>query len=909
MDREQWQSVQRIFTAAVAAESPELEELLAAECSDDAELRAEVESLLRAHRRVSATTFIERPAADLAVGDPDAVVGMSLPARVDRYRLVSTIGLGGMGDVFLAYRADDEFQKQVAVKLLRRDLGAGELVRRFRRERQILANLEHPNIARLIDGGSMDDGRPYLVMELVDGEPIDAYCGREGLSLARRLRLFRKVCGAVHFAHQNLVVHRDLKPSNILVDRDGEPKLLDFGIAKLIGEGPGLADGTLPGGAGMTPDYASPEQVRGAEISTASDVYSLGVVLYELLTGLRPYELGPVSAEERIRRVSKETVSRPSTRLERAVAERKEAPQAELRTRVRQLRGDLDNIVLKAMAKEPERRYPSADELGRDLQRHLLGFPVSARADTWLYRTGRFVRRHRIAVAAAAASLAGLIALTVGLAWQRVETLRERDRAAEVSQSFIDLFRHADPTRTRGESITAREMLDRGRERIARLGSRPRLQADLYQTMAEAYDSLGLHDPAVELARAALATRERVFGAVHGEVASVLQLLGTLEGERANLEEGESLLRRAAAMRRELHGGAHPDTAMADLALATLLHRSARQEEARALYASSIAALRGTERRRDLAKALTALATIERDFGEYEGANRHQNEAISLLRAEAPDGLDADLGWALINAGNLARHQGNWELANGHLTEAHGLFERLFAGPHPRRATVANHLGLLVQEMGKLKEAEVWFRESLEMRRTVFGDEHTAVAQARNNLARVLRRAEKLDEAEALFEEALAVYRDLLPAEHRDLAPVLGNLGELHLRRGESERAQAYFEEALAIYRHHFGDSHRYVAVMLNNLASAATELGELKEAAGLQEQAVDSLRGALGSEHKDVAHFLYNLGLIHERSGDGESAAAAYRRAMEIADGSLPPQHELYRSIAAKIEEVQGAG
>ena len=414
-----WERVKTLFQEAVSQEPREWAALLERECGDDPEIRQQVERLLKAHR--GSEGFLETPVAGFAPAassaDEDGEVAVPLPARIGPYRVLSELGRGGMGTVYLAEREDEGFRKTVAVKVVRRGMDSAFVLRRFRTERRILAALEHPGIARLYDGGTTEDGLPYFVMEYVPGESLLTYCDARTLPIAERLRLFRRVCNAVQFAHQALVVHRDLKPSNVLVTPQGNPKLLDFGIAKLLAP-PATGDveeATATLLRVMTPGYASPEQVRGGPVTTASDVYSLGVILYELLSGQRPYRVHGLDAAEVERVVTTQEAAPPSAAAAQGLR--------------RALRGDLDNIVLKALQKDPVHRYATAAELADDIGRHLDGRPVHARPDRRAYRAAKFIRRHRLAVAAATAAV---IALAAGLAvalWQARVARAEREVA------------------------------------------------------------------------------------------------------------------------------------------------------------------------------------------------------------------------------------------------------------------------------------------------------------------------------------------------------------------------------------------------------------------------------------------------------------------------------------------------
>ena len=538
MTPERWHQIKGILDEALEQEEPERAGFIAAACQGDDELRREVESLAASEAEIG--DFIETPVFRIRL---DEVEPLAVGERIGAWRIVREIGWGGMGAVYLAERADQEFEQRVAIKLVRRGMDTDEIVRRFRSERQILAHLDHPNIAKLFDGGTTADGRPYFVMEYVEGRPIHDFCDERKLSVRERLELFRQVCAAVHFAHQNLIVHRDLKPGNILVTADGVPKLLDFGIAKLLDPTQEAFALTRADLRPMTPDYASPEQVRGEPITTASDVYSLGVLLYRLLTGQRPYRptTDPQALAEAI---CKTEPVRPSS----AIARAGEIPDSETRILRRQVAGDLDNIVLMAMRKEPQRRYASVDQLSNDIERHLEGLPVVARKDTLGYRTRKFVGRHKLGVTLAAATLLMIVgfSITVTLFWQRAE--RARERAQAVSGFLGDLFSASDPKRSRGEPITVLEILDQGSRKMDRSSKvEPEVRADLMSTMGLAYLSLGQWDQAKRLFEVALDLHRRTLRQDDPQVvddlqnlAFVLRQLGTLRPSRSSCRRSSS---------------------------------------------------------------------------------------------------------------------------------------------------------------------------------------------------------------------------------------------------------------------------------------------------------------------------------------------------------------------------------
>jgi eukaryotic-like serine/threonine-protein kinase len=736
---------------------------------------------------------------------PAAPAPSPLERRIGPYRILRQLGQGGMGMVYLAARADEHFEKRVALKVVRAGADSAAVVRHFKRERQILAGLDHPNIARLLDGGTTDDGLPYFVMDYVEGEPLLPYCEARGLSVAARLRLFQALCSAVQYAHRSLVVHRDIKPGNILVAADGTPKLLDFGIAKLVD--PELADDAPTGTAlAMTPEYASPEQARGEPITTATDVYSLGVVLYNLLTGQHPYRLTSRQPLDVLKAVLEQDPEKPSIAVERALAlpatvvqtrglasgggmggeatRRQPAagPPAVTETTARagettpdrlrrRLRGDLDNILMMALRKEPQRRYASVEAFSEDIQRYLEGRPVAARRPTVAYRTGKFVRRHAAAVGAAAAALVLLVGFTGAMAVQSARVARERDvarhersaaererataqreraTAQRVSAFLVDLFKISDPGEARGNSVTAREMLDKGTAKIrTELKDQPEVRATLMATMGDVYRRLGLYDKAAALLEEALEIRKETLGSAHPDVAASLGGLASLRFERGDYPGAESLYREALAIRRRALGNEHPDVAKTLNDLAGVVHEKGDYAQAESLYRVALAMRRKLlgDEHPDVAKSLNDLATVLYGKGDYAGAEKLQREALALKR-------------------------------------------RLLGDDHPDVANGEANLAVLLREKGDYAGAEVLHRQALTLTRKLYGSAHPRVAMSLASLADTLCLERKAAEAEPFATEALAVFKKTLPSGHPYIAEtesVLGGCLALEHRFREAE--------------------------------------------------------------------------------------------------------------------------
>lgn len=610
--------------------------------------------------------------------------------RVGQYRLQRRLGRGGMADVFLAARADEEFRRQVAVKIVHRGADRPGNRRRFKSERQILASLDHPNIARLLDGGSTEEGRPYLVMEWVEGVPIDRFCDQYSLSIEERLHLFAKVCDALQYAHQNLVVHRDIKPSNILVTAEGVPKLLDFGIAKLLAPDPLLhtLEVTRSELRPMTPQYASPEQWQGGGITTASDVYSMGVLLYKLLTGRLPRVSpgGDPGDIERLRRHDEPcrpslAVAEPAAVDEDSgltvaeVARLRGTQPSQLR---RQLTGDLDNIVLMALRREPHRRYGSAEQLADDVQRHLSGRPVRARPDTLGYRVGKFIGRNRVGAAAGLVAILLLIAFVPAVTLQarkigheRDRVALERDKAQRVADFMVELFEVADPSESRGNSITVREVLDRGADRILNeLADQPEIQATLLVTIGRVYGSLGLYGRSGPLLEHALTLRRSLYGEESLEVAEALELVAKQRGGTGRFDESLDFLQQSLDMRQGLLGDMHPGLIESLLTLGETLRRRGDLEASHRYLRRAIAIAESNEALafESSAQTLFSLAAVSYQSGDLPRAEGFAVRLVRQLDGEAANHPLLPLGLHLL--GVVRRDLGRLELAEEHLQQS-----------------------------------------------------------------------------------------------------------------------------------------------------------------------------------------------------------------------------------------------
>jgi serine/threonine protein kinase/tetratricopeptide (TPR) repeat protein len=779
----------------------------------------------------------EDPSWDESGSELDVASGSLEGQVLGRYRLIRKLGSGGMGDVYLAERADDEYHQQVALKIVRSGLFSAHVQGRLRQERQILANLQHPNIARLLDGGRASDGTPFLVMEYIEGEPIDSYCDRRQLTIEARIRLVQQVCAAVHYAHQNLVVHRDLKPNNILVTESGDLKLLDFGIAKLLEpkQSAQTVAMTHMDYRVMTPAHASPEQIRGETITTASDIYVVGVLLYGLLCGRRPFQLVGTTLGEMERIVCEQSPLAPSALLAKTAQDTPEllhdiaACRSTTAARLRkQLHGELDNIVLMAMRNDPERRYSSAEQLATDLQRYLQREPVLATKDTWRYRAGKFVRRYAWSVAASIAVVIALTGFSIitfiqgkRIAEERDVATAQRSRAEQVSSFLVELFELSDPSHSRGNQVTAREVLDIGARRVSLgLNDQPETRAALLNTIGEVYRSLGLYPDSSNLLREALKSQIALHGPEHPQVASAQAALGAALCDLGDLNECEKQLDAALALQTKLLG------------------------------ANSI----------EVAPTLKSKAGLAQDRGELPQAIRYDEQALAIYRDHGQERTPA-AAQILEDLASLDSYRGDYERAVRLYRAALDIDRQALGNDHPDVAVQVLNLAQALHLQGKLQEAEPLYGESIATLSKVLGENHPQTIDARAAFGRFLHRKGEFERADRVLTQVLHQDQQIRGERHPFVGHDLVSLGLLRLDSGRLDDAMNDFSQAYDIYQEALPADHPFTASALTGMGRVRLEQNRYTDAEQLLRRALDISQRSLAKDNPQLATIKSALG------------------------------------------------
>jgi len=796
---EQWPRIKEIVAEALERETQGRNAYLDEACAENAPLRMEVESLLAAFNE-SDRLF-----------DIDAAEPSTHPGNIGPYRLIRELGFGGMGQVWLAEQTEP-VRRLIALKLIRSGMFDAAVVHRFQAERQSLAIMDHPAIAKVFDAGTTPMGQPYFAMEYVAGLPITDYCDEKKLGIRERLSLFLQVCEGVQHAHQKAIIHRDLKPSNILVvEVDGKPRprIIDFGLAKAIAPSePGHTLFTHLGAFLGTPGYMSPEQAdpNVQDIDTRADVYSLGVLLYELLTGFLPFDPSDwkkQKLDEMMRRLRESDPRRPSSKVNanrNTSSARAAARGVDSRHLVKLLRGDLDWIVMKALEKDRERRYGTAFELAADIERHLENRPVVARPVSTVYRLRKYIRRNRASLAVVTSIFILLITFAVAQSVQLRRITRERDRADRITDFMTNMFEVSDPSEARGNTVTAREILDKSSKEIeTSLAQDPQAQAQMMEVMGEVYESLGLFGRAHDLLTRAVETRRRVLGADHPDtLKSMAELASTLLEEGQDVES-EKLQRETWILRQKVLGPRDKATLASAVNLASTLNTQGRYTEAEKMEREAYISLRQTRgpENEDTLTCMSNLANTLSMEHKYSDAEPLRRASLDIrTRVFGPDSPDT-----LISMANLA----DTLYLEGHYAEAETLgrqtldIQRRVLGPeHPMTLIVMYNLASALNKEGRYAEAEALGRTILEIRIRILGPQHPRTQLARYNLATSWIGEGHFPEAEKLLNEAIEGQQQVLAPNHPDTAASIYELAVLKVLEKRNDEAVTLLQQAVA---------------------------------------------------------------------------------------------------------------
>ncbi|MEO6689123.1 MAG: serine/threonine-protein kinase [Dokdonella sp.] len=879
MRAEHWKRVSELFERALDIPEQTRAAWLAGECASDAELRGAVERMLDADAFTD--DFLERPLMNAGDGEAHPADADIAGTMFGPYRALRPIGAGGMGEVWLAARADGEFEQQVAIKRLH--YPTPELVRRFRHERRVLAGLQHPNIAQLHDGGVGADGAPYFVMEYVEGEPITRYCEQHDCGLDARIDLLLQVCDAVQHAHRNLIVHRDLKPSNVLVDATGKVKLLDFGIAKVLESTDGSDEATATLIQRMTPDYAAPEQIRGEQVTTATDVYALGVLLFELLAGDRPYRLGRQRGDIERAIVTVTPASASS------VAARSSGVQREW---ARRLRGDLDRIIAKAMAKEPERRYASAEAFGEDLRRHCAGRPVLARGDDAGYRLSKFVGRNRAGVAAAAAVVIALVAATA-ISLNQAQVAQRQAQRADAEKSFVlGILDANDPndTQGKGETLTARQILDRAAERLDKdLADQPAVRAELKDEIGNLYWDYGQYERALPLFEQAvqLAEAAQLPAAQRAEIMIDLgddqRILRRLDEASATFHTALELARAGAGEDSELDIKVRSDYSVT-LAYAAQFDES----EAQARRVFDVVAKRHPKNSAEYSGAMGTLAFSLSERRRFTPAIDLLEQQLIVNKALHPQVHSTvstalnDLGVAQLSAGRLAQ-------AEASLRAALSMHEQLLGRTHPHYGGSETSLGRVLDREGRFEEARAALVEGMDIRRHALGEDAHVLDSSHRALALNAMHRGDLAAAEGDARKAQAIDLRVYGMRHPESLESQLVLGEVLVAKGAYEEAIPLLQRVSAIADEVFGPPNDIAGYAQALQAHALARTGHADMALPVHERALKSLRGSVGEAHFETASALTLQAETELESGNLQRADAAAQAAVDSARAAYP--------------------
>jgi eukaryotic-like serine/threonine-protein kinase len=848
MDSARWNRIQAVFHEAADLPRSEHRDYLRIACAGDETLIAEVEALL--DEDAQGSSLLDRDVANVA----DEILGDSASQpppfqSFGPYRIVRLLGEGGMGVVYLAERED--LRSLVAIKLLRDAWLSPARRERFAIEQRTLAQLNHPSIARLYDADTSPDGTPFFVMEYVEGVPLTDYCQAHSYTVPQRLRLFRTVCGAVLHAHQHAVIHRDLKPSNILVRTDGNIRLLDFGIAKHLEDLGESVDQTMTVMRLMTPAYAAPEQIRGEQVGIQTDVYSLGVILYQLLAEQLPFDLSDRTPMQAAKILTETVPEKPSAAAGKSAPLRHSNARGVAASKAEW--ADLDVLCLTAMHKDARRRYQSAEALIRDIDHYLKGEPLEARPDTAGYRLRKFLTRNRDAVLAAGTLLAMVVGIviffTVRLAIARNAALAEAARTQRIQHFMTSLFQGGDESAGPADNLRVVTLLDRGVQQARSLDADPAVQAELYATLGSIYEQLGKLDEADSLLNLALEKRKRLYGPDNADVAESMVALGLLRDDEARLADAEKLVSDGLAMTK---------------------HHSPPDSPA-------------------VARATTALGRVEDDRGNYDAAIKTLDDSVRVQSAKGD--VSPDLAASLYELANAHFYAGHYDRSKSINERLLPMYRQIYGERHPRVADVLINLGAIKYDLGHYSEAEAFDRQALSIVQDWYGKDNPETAEDLTILARALVKEKRYGEAGDLLQHSLAIKERVYGNVHPSVASSLNELGSLALQEEKYGDAERDFTQMASIYRSVYGEHHYLLATALSNLASVYTAQNEWPRAEKIFRQVIPIYVETLSVDNINTGIARIKLGRTVLRQHRYAEAETESRAGYDILVKKMDPQ------------------
>ena len=861
------------------------------QCAGDPELYEEIVSLLAADEKVH--NLLD----GLAIDTLTPQEGLSLEGEtIANYKIIRKIASGGMGAVYLAERSDGHFDRSVALKVIKKGMDSEQILKRFKRERQILARLQHPNIARLFDAGITKDGRPYFTMEYIDGLPIDEYCDQNKLNIKKRLELFQTVCEAVGYAHRNLIVHRDLKPGNIFITTEGKVKLLDFGIAALLNETDEGGQITKVGQQVLTPEYAAPEQFKGGQTSVSSDIYQLGVVLYELLNGSRPYDFFDLTLSD-IEKKLVEQEPKKLTGLEinriGKIAQNRNSSVSEIK---KTLRGDLEIICLKALRKEADSRYLSIDAFQDDIKRYLTLKPVLARKGTFRYKTQKFIIRNKVGVTGFTIILVAFFSIilfyTGALKKERDKAHDEALKAAQVSSFLIDIFKVADPAVSKGETITAREILERGRQNIeSRLQQQPLLQAKMLNVLGEVYGKLAMFDTAAVLLEKALTLRQDNLDSFNAEIAETMSGLAVVYLETGAYEKAGKLLDQAFSIIDNKNLVAEKADV---LNLKGRFHQYHREyKKAEPFFRESLQMNIGLfgEHHDIVASGYNDLALNMKRQGNYEESEKLQRKAIAIKTAIFGS-ESSELSTEYFNLAKLLHLRDDFEQADSLFNRALKMDRKILGNRHSDLAKVLTSYSFLKKDMRQLDEAQKLISEAYLINLGLFGEKHHSVASNLDFKARLLRYSKKYDQSLVLHKKALGMKKAVWGERHPSVANTINNIGRVYDAMGDYKSAEKYYQDAMEMIYAIQGKDDPEGATMLHNLAMVVYDQKDYPRAEKIMQESLDAQSRLHHKSHRRVLGEMESLAMVYIKQQKFKKAEDLYREVLSRREVKLEPRH-----------------